>query len=117
MPATAQGRGARRTPGEEVLDGLRLVDRRPIPDHQQLAGDVAGNPHHVRGTERAPLHLPAQLPIGCQPPIDREVIPCQDGLQDRRPSPRRPSADHCRERIEAGLVYPDDDALCLLCFA
>jgi hypothetical protein len=47
----------------------------------------------------------------------REVIPCRDGLQDRRLSPARPSADHCRERIEAGLVYPDDDALCLLCFA
>ena len=52
------------TLGQEVLDGLTAMDRRPIPEHQQLAGyvprQVAQEEHHLWTAEGVVLDLEQQ---------------------------------------------------------
>jgi hypothetical protein len=99
-------------PGQEVLDRLPAMDRRAVPDHQQLAGDVAEQVPEEADDVRAlggplPDHH-QQPPFGRDAAADRQVVAAQPQAQDRRLPARGVRADEPRQQVEAGFVYPDD---------
>lgn len=104
----------RTTGGQKVPDRLGPVDGRPIPEHQELPGDVpqqvAQEAHHIGAVERLPAHLQQQLSRGCEPTDHGEVIPGQKRPQDGRLPPWGPRPDDGREQIERGFIHPDQRA-------
>src|SRR5260370_4448674 len=56
---------------QEVLDWLPTMDRRAIPDHEQLAGDLAQ--HHARKAHHIRRVVGAALRLQKQPPLRREL--------------------------------------------
>jgi hypothetical protein len=99
-------------PGPEVLDRLAAMDRRAIPEHQELAGDVAEqvpeDAHDVRALVRPLLHAHQQPAIRGDAADDRQVIAAQRQAEDRRLAARGVGPDGAGQQVEAGLVDPDD---------
>jgi|GraSoiStandDraft_43_1057313.scaffolds.fasta_scaffold311750_2 hypothetical protein len=102
------------TAGQEVLDRLPSMDGRAVPDHQQLAGEIAQQmaqkPHHILALERPLRNQEQELAVGGDPADGREVILGQGDPQDGRLAPRRVAPHAGGEQIEAGFVYPNDGA-------
>jgi hypothetical protein len=102
----------RRPLREEVLDGLSAMDRRPIPDHEQLARNLAQQVPQELDNLGAPKCALADLeeepPLVGQAADDREMIAGTRHPEDRRLPPRGVGAHQARQQIEAGLVYPDN---------
>src|SRR5919197_5180539 len=78
-----------RCPTSQVLlDRFPVVDRRPIPDHQQLAPDLTlqltQKPHDGRSTKRLVLDVGEQPPVGCYRADDGEMVMRQRGPRDGR---------------------------------
>src|SRR5258706_13727791 len=100
------------TAREVVLDRLATMDRRAIPDDEQLAGDLAQQhaqeAHDIGRVVGMVLRLQEQPPVGREPPDGGQMVMGQRHPQHRRPPARRPRAHGHRQEVEAGLVYPDD---------
>lgn len=111
-------RGALR---EEVLDGLGAMDRRSIPDHEQLPRNLAQQMlqklNDLRAAQRALTALDEEPPVVGQTADHGEMIARAAHPQDRRLAPRRVGAHQARQQIEARLVYPDDGTPLALGFA
>jgi hypothetical protein len=97
---------------EEVLDRPGAVDGRPIPEHQELPGEVPQQVLQEADHRGAPERLPAlldQQPPGVGQATDHgEMIPGAGHAQDGRPAPRGVGAYQPGQQIEPGLVYPDE---------
>jgi len=104
--------------GQEVLDRLAAMDRSAVPDHQQLAGDVAQEmleeAHDIGALVRTLLHQHEQAPLGCDPADDRQVVAAQGQAEDRRLPAWGVGPDRAREQVEARLVDPDDGSSLLV---
>ena len=108
-----------RSSRQVVLDRLSLVDRRPIPDHQHLAVDLAqehpqesDDPLRVEG---GLLDLHHQASVECDATDGREMIMRQLDREHGRLAFGRPGAFRMRQQIEARLIYPDDGVSFLDC--
>lgn len=107
--------------GEEVFDWLGPMNRRPIPNHEELPGELAQQVLQETDNRGAPERLP---PLLDQQPArvrqradDREVIAGTGHAQDGRLAAWRVGAHQARQQIEAGLVYPDNRTPLALGFA
>lgn len=105
---------------EEVLDCLSSVNRRTIPDEQELARDLAQEDtkkayhfHCIVGTR---THLQKQPPIGSNTADRREVIVRERDTQNRGLSMWCPSPYCHWQEIKARFVYPDDGPFFFLSF-
>ena len=111
----------RRALRQEVLDGLSAMDRRPIPDHEHLARNLAQEMlqklDDLRAPKRPLADLEEQPPLMGQAADDREMIAGAGDPEDGRLPPRGVGAHQARQQIEAGLVYPDDGTPLALGFA
>jgi hypothetical protein len=97
---------------QEVLDRLAAMDRRAVPNDQQLAGDVAQQmleeAHDIRARVGVILHEHEQ-PSGWRDAADdRQVVATQREAEDWRLPARGVGPDRAREQIEARFVDPDD---------
>jgi hypothetical protein len=111
----------RRPGGEEVLHRLAMMDRRAVPDHEQLppylAEELAEEGDDRRTPERLRLEV-REEPAGRCDGADRgEMITRERGTQDGRLAHGGIGARHEGEEIEAGLVYEEDRAPLLPGFA
>lgn len=99
---------------QEILDHLAAMNRRAIPDHQDLTRDVtqevAEKPHDIRPFERAAQHVLEDPPLPGQATDRREVIAGERDPQERGVSPGRIGPDSGGEEVETGFVNPDDGA-------
>src|SRR5215212_2946141 len=106
---------------QEVLDGPGAMDRRPIPDHEQLARNLAEEMlqklDDLGAPKRALADLEQEPPLVGQAADDREMIAGTGHPEDRRLPPRGVGAHQARQQIEAGLVYPDNRTPLALGFA
>lgn len=102
----------RATGRQERLHRLAMMDGSTVPDHQQLARDVTQQvlqePNHLRTPNRTLVDHQEQAVVQGDAADDRQVVAGQRHAQDGRLRPWRVAADHRRQQIEAGLVYPDD---------
>ena len=66
------------TLSQEVFDRLTAMDRRPIPEHQELAGqvsqEVAQEQHHIWTAEGVILDLQQQAPTRRDAADDRQMV-------------------------------------------
>src|SRR5258706_4699492 len=101
-----------RPPSQELLDGLAPMNRRAIPDQEQLAGDLPQEhpqeTDNVRRVIALLLGLQEQPPIGGEAADRRQMVMGQRHPQDRGVAPRGPGPHGHGQQVEAGLVYPDD---------
>jgi hypothetical protein len=99
-------------PGQEVLDGLAPMDRGAVPEHQELAGEMAEQmleeTNDVRARVRVLLHVQQQSPVRGDAADDREVIAAQRQSDEGRPAAWGGGPDGTGQQVEAGLVDPDD---------
>ena len=97
------------------------MNRRPIPNHEQLAWNLAQQvPQELDdlgAPKRALADLEQEPPVMGEAADDREMIAGTAHPQDRRLPPWRVRAHQARQQIEAGLVYPDDGTPLALGFA
>ena len=88
------------------------MDRRPVPDDQEFAGDVAQQmleeADDVRALVGPLLHQHQQLPGRGDAADDRQMIAGQRQAQHRCLSPWGVSPDDAREQVAGGLIDPDD---------
>jgi hypothetical protein len=102
---------------QEILDGLRAMDTRPVPDDQQLARDLTQKQlqeaHHIRSFEGMLLDVHDQASVARQAPDGREMIARQRDFQNRCLPHRSIGAHHHGQQVKARLVYKDDRALFL----
>ena len=113
---------ARRGPlRQEVLDGSGAMDRRPIPDDEQLARNLAQQvPQELDdfGPPKCPLaDLEEKSALMSQAADDGQMIAGTGHPENRRLAPRGVGAHQARQQIEAGLVYPDNRTPLALGFA
>src|SRR5258708_1379688 len=98
--------------GQEVLERLATMDRRALPDDEQLAGDRAQQhaqeAHDIRRVGGLVVRLQEHPPVGREPPEGGQMVRGQRHPPHRRPPARRPGAHGPRQEVEAGLVSPDD---------
>jgi hypothetical protein len=103
------------TAGQEVFDRLAAMDRRAIPDHQQLAGNMAQQmaqeAHHILAAQGPLLDQEQELAIRGNTTDGREVIFGQGNPQDGRLAAGRIAPHPTGQQIEARFVYPDDGAV------
>ncbi len=108
---------------QEIFDGLRAMDARPIPDDQQLARNLAQEhlqkASHIRSFLRMILRLHEQPPIPGQTSDHGKVITGQFDGQHGRLSDRRGGSDSQGEQVKSRLIYENDRAffLCGLFFS
>ena len=111
----------RRALRQEVLDGLSAMDRRPIPDHEHLARNLAQQMAQKLddlGTpKRALADLEEQPPLVGEAADDGEMVAGTGHPEDRCLTSRSVGTHQARQQIEAGLVYPDDGTPLALGFA
>lgn len=103
---------------QKILDGLRAMNARPVPDHQELAWDFAQEQlqeaHHIWSLERVVLNVHDQTSIGGETTNRREMIASQGNRQDRR-LPYRCIGPHGHgQQVKARFVYKDNRTI--LCF-
>ncbi len=98
--------------GQEVFDRLAAMNRCPIPDDQQLAGDVAQQvleePDDIGALVRVLLDQHEQPPGRGDAADDRQVIAGQWQAEDRRLAAWGIGADGTGQQVEARFVDPDD---------
>lgn len=110
-----------RPSGEEVLHRLAPVNRRAVPDDQELPAHSAQELPE-KGYDRRTPHC-RLLDMGEQPARrgdgtdSREVVVRQRRTQDRRLATWRVRAGREGQQIEAGLVYEEDGTVLLARFA
>lgn len=106
---------------QKVADGVPTVNRRSVPDDEQLARNLA-----QQLVEEGDHVCPADgviLDVGEEPALRRdradngEVIVGERRTQHRRLSTGGIGARHERQGVEAGLVYEENCALLRLRFA
>lgn len=111
----------RRSLGKEVLDRLSAMNRRPIPNHQQLARNLAQQmlqkADDLRAAKRPLPHLQEEPTVVGEAADDGEMVTSTADPQDGRLAPWRVGAHQARQEIEAGLIYPDDRSPLALGFA
>lgn len=97
---------------QEIFDDARAVDRRAVPDDQQLALNFAQKhlqeTHDIRACIRVILNLQEQSAIRRQPTYGRQVVTGQRDGQDGGLSHRRIGSHSHRQEIERRLVYEHD---------
>lgn len=100
--------------GEECLDGLAAVNRGSVPDHQELARDVAhqrlqelGRPYSI---DAAFVDPEEKLPQG-DPRDQREFFPVERLLQHWRAAAGSPGAHPVGPRAQSAFVDEDDRAV------
>jgi hypothetical protein len=97
---------------QEVLDRLATVDRRAVPDDQELAGDVAQQmleeADDVRALVGVLLHVHQQPAVRGDAADDGQVVAAQGEVEDRRLAARGVGPDGAGEEVEARFVDPDD---------
>ena len=90
------------------------MNRRAIPDHQQLTGQVtqqvAEELHHVWRAEGMILDLQQQTAARCDATDDGQVLTRQRTTQRRRVAARGKAAHHRWQQREARFIYPDHRA-------
>lgn len=98
--------------GQEVLDRLAAMDRRAIPDDQELAGDVAQQmrqeTHDVRAFVGALLDQHEESSRWRDAADDRQVISGQGQPEDGGLPTGSVGPDRTGEQVEARFVDPDD---------
>ena len=102
-------------PVAQILpDGFAAVDRRAIPEDQQLARDMAPQmieeADHLGARDRRLVDLEVQPPLKPDGADDREMIAAERVMQDRRLAPRRRAARHRGQKIEAALIKEEKRA-------
>jgi hypothetical protein len=121
LPDAFLGIGLRRVPGEaleadagggaiaqELLDERTPVDRRPVPDDEQFAGEVtqqvAQEADDLHARDRALVPPEVELRVEPHRADDREVVVGEPVAQDRRLADRRVRSRDRREQVEAALI-------------
>jgi hypothetical protein len=103
-----------RPTSREVLDRLSAIDRRSIPDDEQLAADLAQQhaqeAHDIERAIGVVLRLHKESPIGRETTHDGQMATGQRHAQERRLAVQRPRPHGHGKQVEAGLIYPDDGA-------
>jgi hypothetical protein len=98
--------------GQEILDNLAAVNRRAVPDDQELARDlpqqVAQKADDAGTPEGDGLDHMEQPPFGSNATDDREMIAGQGNPQHRGVPTWSVGPHDTRQQIEPGFVYPDD---------
>ncbi len=93
------------------------MDRRPIPDDQELAWKLAQEQaqeaHHIVGTVGMILALHHEPSLGGDPSDRGEMIMGQLDAQHGSMPTRRIGADRHREQAKARFIYEDDGAFFL----
>ena len=91
--------------GQEVLDRLAAMDRRAVPDDQELAGDVAEQvleeADDVRALVRVLLDQHQQPTRRGDATDDGQVVAAQGEAEDRRLAARGVGPDGAGEEVEA----------------
>lgn len=104
----------RRPTGQVVLDRFPMVNRCPIPDHQELAAnlplELTQKGHDRWATVRLVLDVGEQSPVWRHGADDREVVVRERGTENRRLATRRIRARYEWKWVEAGFVDTDDRA-------
>lgn len=102
------------TGGEERLDRLAAVNRGPVPDYQELAGDMAqeglqelGGTHSIN---TAFVEAEEELPER-DPRDQREFFPVKRLLQHRRAAAGSPRAHPVGTGAQSAFVDEDDGPL------
>ena len=103
--------------GQEILDSLRAMNARAIPDDQQFPRDLAHKQlqeaHDVWSFERPILDMHDQASIHGQTSHGREMITGQRDLQDGRLSHGSIGAHGYGQQIKTCLIYKDNGAFLL----
>ena len=114
-----EARGGAR--GEEVLHGLPAVDRCPVPDHQQLASNLAEQlaeeRDHVWSPPRFILDMGKELPGRGDSTDHRKMVAGERRAQHRRLAAGGVGAGNKWQRVEAGFVSEQERAALRLGFA
>src|SRR5258706_4753234 len=101
-------------PRQEVLDGLAAMNGRPVPDHQELATDLAQQhaqeADDIRRVVGTLLGLQEQAPVRREAADRREMVMSERHAQQRRLPTWCPGPHGQGQPVEARLVYPDDGA-------
>jgi len=97
---------------QELFDRFSTVDRRSIPDHQQLALNLRQQmfqeDHDVHATICPLLTLGEHLSTHRDAADRRDVLVAQRDTQNRRLANRSVGAHHAGQEREARLIYPDN---------
>src|SRR5215216_28720 len=95
------------------------MDRRAIPDHQQLARNLAHEllqkTYRILSLEGALLLGHEKLAIEGYGAHRRKVISCEVLLENGCPPHRGVSANHHRQQVETGLIGEHDRPSLLQC--
>jgi hypothetical protein len=101
-------------PREKLSDGPTAMNRRAVPDHQQLARhmpqQVAEKLHDIGTAVRVVLDVQQQAAARGDATDHREVLVGDWKAQRWRVSARRQAAHGRRQQGEARFIYPDDGA-------
>lgn len=118
QPFEVQPRGG--ASGEKVLDRLAAMNGRAVPEDEQFARhvleQVLQKTHDRRPVHGVGLLADEQPPVGGHSANGRQMVARQGDGEHRCLAARRISADHTRQQIEGGLVYPDERTLLALGF-
>lgn len=97
---------------EEVLDGLSAMDRRAIPDKEDLATEFAQEdaeePDHGVAVIAVFAYLQEEASVERDATEGREVVLAAPDVQTRRFAPWRPRAHGVRQQVERRFVSPDN---------
>ena len=100
--------------GQEVLDGLAVMDRGAVPEHQQGAGEVleelAQEAHDLGARDGMGVRAGEDPALLGERADDREMIATERRPQHRRLSARCPRPPHRWQQGEPGLIYPYERA-------
>lgn len=103
------------TLGEKVFHCLTAMDRRAIPDDQELAREVtqemAEEAHHRWATEGVGADLKEEAALRGERPDGREVIVGEGDGQDRGLPLGGVGADPGGQEVKARFIRPDDGSL------
>lgn len=106
---------------EELLHRLAAMDRRAIPNHEQLAAHLPqqlAEKADDRGSAKGLLlDVREEAPVRCEGADHGEVVMGERGAQDRRLADRRVGAGDEGQQVETRLVYEEDRAVLLMGFA
>lgn len=98
--------------GQKVLDRLPTVDRRTVPDHQQLALNMAQQmlqkAHNLRAAVGPLLRLVQQFAVHRDAADRRDALVSQGDAQDRRLANRGIGTHNTGQQRKARLIYPDN---------
>src|SRR6266446_6199378 len=101
-----------RAMAQKLFDRLRSMNRRPIPDHQKVARNLAQQQaqeaHHILGTVGMILCLHQQPSIRGDCSDGGEMIIGQLDAQHRGLSTGRIGAYSNRQEVKAFFIYEDD---------